>query len=82
MGSWENDLSGFFPSRLKSEIGLDAELFEGNEVISSGTWDCKLPSIVGIRPWFALLFSSVNASQKALWVMKLSLLHMMLELMP
>jgi len=29
-----------------------------------------------VNPWlFTRLFSSVNASQKALWVMKLSLLH-------
>lgn len=81
MGSWESDLRGCFASRLNSEIELAAELLVGSEAISSGTWGCKLASMGGIRPWFSLLFSSVSASQNARWVMKLSLLQMMGELM-
>lgn len=47
----------------------------GVDDMSSGIWFCKFgPMLLLINPWFTLLFSSANASQKALWVMKLSLL--------
>lgn len=72
------DLRGFLASEwLNSDIPIDVlvELFIGIDDMSSETWPCKFPPMVGTNPWFTLLFSSASASQKALWVMKLSLLH-------
>jgi hypothetical protein len=43
--------------------------------MGSDIWFCKFEPMLAITPWFTLLFSSANASQKALWVMKQSLLH-------
>jgi hypothetical protein len=62
---------------LKSGIPIDVLVLalKGIEDMSSGIWFCKFDPMLAITPWFTLLFSSVNASQKALWVMKLSLLH-------
>lgn len=78
MRSCGRDLRGFLGSGwLNSDIPIDVSvlLFIGIEDMSSETWPCKLPPMVGTIPWFTLLFSSASASQKALWVMKLSLLH-------
>jgi len=48
--------------------------FKGNEETRFEIgWCCKFE----ITPSLALLFSSANASQNALWVMKLSLLHIL-----
>lgn len=77
--SWERDLSGFLGSKLlNSDVPMDVfvVVFMGIDDISSGIWVSKFdPILLFISPWFTLLFSSANASQKALWVIKLSLLH-------
>lgn len=73
-------MRGFLGSKLlKSDIPIDVllalVLVKGIEDMISGIWVCKLDPMLDISPWLTLLFSSANASQKALWVMKLSLLH-------
>lgn len=51
---------------------MSMELFVGIEEMNSDVvWVCRVEDD---NPWFTLLFSSASASQKALWVMKLSLL--------
>lgn len=52
---------------------MSMELFGGIEGMNSDVvWVCRVEDD---NPWFTLLFSSASASQKALWVMKLSLLE-------
>ena len=71
--SWERVLSGL----LLSSDALVLELvLRGIVAIRSGTSFCKFCGMPFVNPcWFTRLFSSVNASQNALCVMKLSLLH-------
>jgi uncharacterized RDD family membrane protein YckC len=79
MSAWGKD-SEFLVSRwLKLDIMADwlggLLLMAMEEGMRLEIWPCMFGSMLGISPWFTLLFSSARASQKALWVMKLSLLH-------
>lgn len=63
---------------LKSKKPIGLLVVTGTGDMSwSGIWACMFEPMLGASPprWFALLFSSASASQNALWVIKLSLLH-------
>ena len=71
ISSWGMDLKSDRPL-------MDVVLLNGMDGMRSGIWVCDKFGpmlLLFISPWFTLLFSSANASQNALCVIKLSLLQ-------
>lgn len=66
-------LKGFAVIVISSLVLIGNE--DGAARFGINGWFCKFGPIFDNCPSFCLLFSSANASQKALWVMKLSLLQ-------